>query len=82
MGPSAAEERKRWAIFCLAVVVSATIVYQAAKLSLAWYWENSGQTNNQIRAAKLTPTNAQVWAELGEGAEFGLDEANPSSAIP
>ncbi|HEV2618184.1 MAG TPA: tetratricopeptide repeat protein [Candidatus Acidoferrales bacterium] len=82
MGPSAAEERKRWAIFCLAVVVSATIVYQAAKLSLAWYWENSGQTNNQIRAAKLTPTNAQVWAELGEGAEFGLDEANPIRAIP
>ena len=42
------------------------MVYQAGKLSLAWYWENSGQPAKQIRAAELVPGNAEAWARLGE----------------
>jgi cytochrome c-type biogenesis protein CcmH/NrfG len=57
------------------------MVYQAGKLSLAWYWENSGQPAKQIRAAELVPGNAEAWARLGEATEYSLDQTNPSLAI-
>ena len=81
MGANLSDDRKRWATLCLAIVVSATIIYQAAKLSLAWYWDSSGETDKQIRAATLTPGNAQVWAELGQASQFSFDETKPDRAI-
>ncbi|MHB8616009.1 MAG: carbohydrate binding domain-containing protein [Candidatus Acidiferrales bacterium] len=57
------------------------MVYQAGKLSLAWYWENSGQPAKQIRAAELVPGNAAAWGRLGEAAQFNFNETNPSLAI-
>lgn len=81
VGTLFADVGKRWAILCLAVAVSATMVYQAGKLSLAWYWENSGQTAKQIRAADLVPGNARAWEQLGASAQFNFADANPSRAI-
>jgi len=57
------------------------MVYQAGELSLAWYWENSGQPAKQIRAAELVGGNAEAWARLGEATQFSLNETNPSLAI-
>jgi tetratricopeptide (TPR) repeat protein len=57
------------------------MVYQAGKLSLAWYWENSGQPAKQIRAAELVPGNAEAWERLGEATQYSLNETNPSLAI-
>ena len=81
MGSNFAGSERRWVILCLAVAVSATMVYQAGKLSLAWYWESSGQPAKQIRAAELVPGNAEAWGRLGEAAQFNLNETNPSLAI-
>lgn len=81
MGSNFAGSGRRWVILCLAVAVSATMVYQAGKLSLAWYWESSGQPAKQIRAAELVPGNAEAWGRLGEAAQFNLNETNPSLAI-
>ena len=72
---------KRWAILCLALAVSFAIVYQAGKLSLAWYWERSGQTVKQLRAAELVPGDAKAWEQLGEAAQFNFNEADPERAI-
>ncbi len=72
---------KRWAILCLAVAVSSTIVFQAGKLSLAWYWQRSGQIGKQIRAAELVPGDARAWEQLGEAAQFNFNEADPARAI-
>ncbi len=81
MGSNFVGSGSRWAILGLAVAVSATMVYQAGKLSLAWYWENSGQPAKQIRAAELVPGNAEAWERLGESTQFSLNETNPSLAI-
>lgn len=72
---------RHWAVLCFAVAVSATMIYQAGKLSLAWYWENSGQPAKQIRAAELVPGNAEAWERLGEATQYSLNQANPSLAI-
>ena len=81
MGANFAGSGARWVILCFAVAVSATMVYQTGKLSLAWYWENSGQPAKQIRAAELVPGNAEAWERLGEAAQYSLSETNPSLAI-
>jgi len=72
---------KRWAILCLAIAVSATLIYQAGKLTLAWYWERSGHIAEQLRAANLVPENAEAWDHLGQTVEFNFDHADPARAI-
>jgi len=81
VGSNFAGSGGRWVILCFAAAVSATMVYQAGKLSLAWYWENSGQPAKQIRAAELVPGNAEAWTRLGEATQFSLRETNPGLAI-
>ena len=81
MGSLFGDAGKRWAILCLAAAVSATLIYQAGKLSLAWYWESSGQAAQEMRAANLVPGDAQAWDQLGETAEFNFDNPDPKRAI-
>jgi len=81
VGSHFAGSGRRWVILCLAAAVSATIVYQAGKLSLAWYWERSGQPAKQIRAAELVPGNAEAWERLGDATQYSLNETNPTLAI-
>ena len=81
MGSLVGNTGRRWAILCLAAAVSATLIYQAGKLSLAWYWESSGQAAKQARAARLVPGDAQAWELLGETTQFNLGGPDPHRAI-
>lgn len=81
MGSLFGNAGRRWAILCLAAAVSATLIYQAGKLSLAWYWGTSGKIAKQIRGAELVPGNAEAWEQLGETTQFNFDDPNPGRAI-
>ncbi|MHB8753380.1 MAG: tetratricopeptide repeat protein [Candidatus Acidiferrales bacterium] len=72
---------KRWATLCLAAAVSAILIYQAGKLSLAWYWESSGQPVQEMRAARLVSGDAEGWEQLGEAVEFNFASPDPKRAI-
>lgn len=82
MGSPFRDTGKRWAILCLAAAVSATLIYQAGKLSLAWYWSGSSQITKQIRAARLVPGDAQAWDHVGQALQWNFDNADPARAIP
>ena len=81
MGSFFGDAGKRWAILCLAAAVSATLIYQAGKLSLAWYWGSSGQSAEEMRAVRLVPGDAQAWKQLGEAVEFNFADPDLKSAI-
>ncbi|MHB8413062.1 MAG: carbohydrate binding domain-containing protein [Candidatus Acidiferrales bacterium] len=81
MGSLFGDAGKRWAILCLATAVSATLIYQAGKLSLAWYWGSSGQAAEEMRAARLVSGDAEAWEQLGEAAEFNFADPDLKRAI-
>jgi tetratricopeptide (TPR) repeat protein len=72
---------KRWAILCVAIVLSAVMIYQAGELALAWYWSRSSNLARRIRGAELVPGDAEAWHRLGQEFEYNLDELDFAKAI-
>ena len=76
-----ADSRSRLAILCFAGVFSLTLIYQASKLCLAWYWGCSNDISQQLRGANLVPGDAEAWDRLGQAAQWNFDSPNPSLAV-
>jgi tetratricopeptide (TPR) repeat protein len=72
---------RRWTIFCVAAVLSGTLIFQAVELGLAWYWERSNQIAVQLRGVRLEPGDADAWHRLGKTAQWNLYGPNPQGAV-
>src|SRR5579864_3147987 len=79
--PIRGNARKRLAIFCTAVIISGTMIEEAARFGLAWHWGRSSEMSRRIRGAEIVRGDADGWHHLGQSLQYNLDEIDPGGAI-